>query len=219
MQGLKLLREDLENSVQLVEGKGKGKDLFIEGIFAQSEIENRNKRIYPKSIMEKAIGVYNRDYVKEGRGWGELEHPESPRINPDNIAMRITELKWSGNDVIGKAIITNTPKGLIAKGLIESGGKIGVSTRALGTLTKRDGKTYVNEDLQFNAVDIVLDPSAPSAFVNGIMEGVEYFYEGSNLVVKKVEEIKKRIHKTPSRHLAEAQIKEFEEFMSFLRES
>lgn len=214
---MKLIRENFEEVRPLTEEVEGKKKVYIEGIFAQSEVENRNKRIYPKSVMEAAIGKYIIDYVNTGRGWGELEHPETPRINPENICHRITELKWSGNDVLGKALVLNEGKGKIVLGMIEAEGKFGVSTRALGSLEKKGGKTYVKEDLMFNAVDVVMDPSAPSAFVDGIMEGVEYFYEGTELVVKKIEQIKERIHKTPKKDLTEAKIREFQEFMNWIK--
>lgn len=193
------------------------KNTYIEGIFAQSEVENRNKRIYPKPILEKAIGSYVKEFVQTGRSVGEMEHPEGPQINLERISHRITNLEFKGNDVYGKALILNTPMGNIAKGLIEGGVKLGVSTRGVGSVSTKNGKTYVKEDFILGAVDIVQDPSAHQAFVEGIMEGREYFMEGNQLVERTVDQIKKTIHNTPSKKMVEAQIKAFSDFLKVIK--
>ena len=138
----------------------------------QAEQENRNKRIYPKNVLSEATAKYVKEQVKTGRAVGELNHPEGPQINLDKVSHRITSLKFEGNDVVGKALILDTPMGKIVKGLVEGGVKLGVSSRGMGTVERRENKSYVKDDFILNTIDIVQDPSAPSAFVEGIMEGV-----------------------------------------------
>ncbi len=216
---MKFIVEALDTEVKLLteETKDGNKNSFIEGIFMQSEVENRNKRIYPKPVLESAVNKYVKDFVDTNRAFGELEHPSSPKINPDRVSHRITELNFKENDVIGKALILNTPCGQTVKGLMESGGQIGVSSRGVGTVAKKSGKTIVNEDFMVNTVDVVLDPSAPAAFVNGIMEGVEYFFEGNELVAKISEKAKKKIKKLSLRQIEEQQIKIFADFLQQIK--
>jgi len=173
---MKLISEYAENKIEflITEDKKTGKKNYaIEGVFAQAETKNRNGRIYPMPVMEKALGKYNNDQVTKGRAVGELNHPEGPTVNLDKVSHKITELKFQGNDIVGKASILNTPMGEVVKGLLDGGVTFGVSTRGMGSLSQRNGVAVVNDDYILNAVDIVQDPSAPSAFVNGIMEGVE----------------------------------------------
>ena len=181
----------------------------------QAELENRNKRIYPKEILEKAVAKYVNEYVSKGRAIAELSHPETPSINLDKVSHRVTELAWNGNDVMGKALILNTPMGLIVKGLLDGGCQLGVSSRGMGTVSSRGGKTYVNADYALTAVDIVQDPSAPSAFVNGIMEMTEYFY-GNNvdIVSETSEKYKKFMKNLSSPQLVEQQTKLFAQFLN-----
>ena len=143
----------------------------------QAEMKNRNGRIYPKSVMEKAVGKYVKEQVETGRAVGELNHPQGPTINLDKVSHLITELSWDGNNILGKAKILDTPMGKIAQGLMEGGVQLGVSSRGMGSLVQRGGKNYVGEDFQLATVDIVQDPSAHNAFVNGIMEGAEWVYD------------------------------------------
>jgi hypothetical protein len=202
-EGISLLKEEVNGSKKYV----------IEGVFMQADQLNRNKRVYPKSILEGAVARYVKEYVSTGRAVGELNHPDGPAINLDKVSHRITELKWKGSDVYGKALLLDTPMGNIAKGLLEGGCQLGVSSRGMGTVSNKGGVTTVNEDFILATVDIVQDPSAPSAFVNGIMEGVEYFFEGNNIVARAAEEAKTRISRLSSKKLAAAQAQIFSEYL------
>lgn len=171
---MKLITELNESVEYLIEGSGDSKKYFIEGIFAQAETPNRNGRIYPFGVMESAIGSFQ-DTIKAKRAMGELNHPSGPTINLDRVSHLIESLSFKGNDVYGKAKILDTPMGKIAKNLIDEGVQLGVSTRGLGSLkTNGRGIQEVQSDFRMNTIDIVADPSAPSAFVNGIMESIEY---------------------------------------------
>lgn len=176
---MKLITEHVDHQLQYItEAKEDGKKtMYIEGIFMQAEMKNRNGRIYPKSVMQKAVDKYVKEQVKTGRAVGELNHPQGPTINLDKVSHLITELSWDGNNILGKAKILDTPMGKIAQGLMEGGVQLGVSSRGMGSLVQREGKNYVGEDFQLATVDIVQDPSAHQAFVNGIMEGAEWVYD------------------------------------------
>ena len=215
---MKLITEHLESNLDfLVEKDEKGnKNTFIEGIFMQAEQQNRNNRIYPKQVLAEATAKYVKEQVKTGRAVGELNHPEGPQINLDKVSHRITSLKFEGNDVVGKALILNTPMGNIVKGLMEGGCKLGVSSRGMGTVESRNNKSYVKSDFMLSTVDIVQDPSAPEAFVNGIMEGVEWIYENGILKPQQIEEYETEIKKATSSQLAEAQKRVFSDFLSKL---
>lgn len=156
------------------ESTDEGKKHFIEGVFMQAEALNRNKRIYRKPILERAVHEYNESQVKTGRAVGELNHPDGPTVNLDKVSHRITRLEWQGNDVIGKALVLNTPQGRIVKGLLEGGVQLGVSSRGMGSLVTENGTDYVGDDFTLATVDIVQDPSAHDAYVNGIMENVDW---------------------------------------------
>lgn len=159
----------------ITENKKTGKkETYIEGIFMQAEGKNRNGRVYTREVLTAAVDRYNNEQVMTGRAVGELNHPDGPSINLDKVSHRITELKWDGNNVIGKALILDTPMGQIVKGLVEGGVQLGVSSRGMGSLESKDGINYVKDDFHLSTVDIVQDPSAPNAFVNGIMEGVDW---------------------------------------------
>lgn len=216
---MKLITEHTENVKYFSESVGSNgeKKFVIEGIFMQAEQLNRNSRVYPKTVLEKAVDRYVTNYVKKGRAVGELNHPESPSINLDKVSHRITELSWDGNDVMGKALILNTPMGIIVKGLLEGGCQLGVSSRGMGTVDNKNGKTTVNDDFVLSTVDIVQDPSAPSAFVNGIMESVDWVYDGTNFVANKIDafaENLKTIEKQKTSKLyTECLTKEFEKLL------
>lgn len=172
---MKLISEHIESPVELVtESVGGKKQHFIEGVFMQAEAKNRNGRVYSKAILEKAVADYNEKQVTKGRAVGELDHPQGPQINLDKVSHRIMSLEWSGNDVIGKALVLDTPCGKILQGLLEGGVQLGVSSRGMGSLKRHEGIDYVSDDFILNTVDVVQDPSAHEAFVNGIMEGVEW---------------------------------------------
>ena len=214
---MKLITEHLDTLEYITEAKDNGeKNVFIEGIFMQAEQQNRNKRIYPKTVLEAACGKYVKEQVKTGRAVGELNHPEGPAINLDKVSHRITELNWDGNNVVGKALILDTPMGKIVKGLVEGGCKLGVSSRGMGTVEQKEGKTYVKDDFVLSTVDIVQDPSAPSAFVEGIMEGVEWIWENGLLKPQQIEEYETEINKVPLGRVSEAQERILNDFLSKL---
>lgn len=212
---MKLICEYNEIGVKaLVEASSNGeKKFFLEGVFMQAEKQNRNNRIYPRAILKEAVARFILESVSTGRAVGELNHPDGPQINLDKVSHRITQLSWNGDNVHGKALILNTPMGMIVKGLLDGGVKLGVSSRGMGSVESRDGKTYVKPDFTLSTIDIVQDPSAPSAFVEGIMEGVDFFKNGNEFVARKIENIRKKISATPSRYLEEMQAKELTAFL------
>ena len=217
---MKLISEFAENEIEflITEDKKTGKKNYaIEGVFAQAETKNRNGRIYPMPVMEKALGKYNNDQVTKGRAVGELNHPEGPTVNLDKVSHKITELKFQGNDIVGKASILNTPMGEVVKGLLDGEVQFGVSTRGMGSLSQRNGVAVVNDDYILNAVDIVQDPSAPSAFVNGIMEGVEWVWNNGIIEAQTIERMETEIKKAPRADLYETQVREFKNFLSLLK--
>ena len=216
---MKLITEHLEDKLEYItEAKknGEGKDTYIEGIFMQAEKQNRNNRIYPKEVLEGATNKYVKEQVSTGRAVGELNHPEGPQINLDKVSHRITKLNFEGNNVVGKALILDTPMGKIVKGLVEGGCKLGVSSRGMGTVEQKEGKTYVKDDFVLATVDIVQDPSAPSAFVEGIMEGVEWIWDNGVLKPQQIEEYETEIKKVPMGRISEAQERIFGDFLSKL---
>lgn len=188
---MKLISELSESVQTLVESTDGKKTYFIEGIFAQSNKPNRNGRIYPKQHMESAMSNFSK-LIESKRAMGELNHPQGPTINLDRVSHLIESMTWKGDDLIGRAKILDTPMGRIAQGLLEGGVQLGVSTRGLGSIkTLTNGINEVQGDFVMNTVDIVGDPSAPDAFVNGIMEGVEYFMQDGRLVEQTIEDINK----------------------------
>ena len=214
---MKLITEQLESVEYITEANDKGeKSVFIKGVFMQAEQENRNKRIYPKDVLSEATAKYVKEQVKTGRAVGELNHPEGPQINLDKVSHRITSLKFEGNDVVGRALILDTPMGKIVKGLVEGGCKLGVSSRGMGTVEQKEGKTYVKDDFVLATVDIVQDPSAPSAFVEGIMEGVDWIWENGILKPQQIEEYETEIKRVPMGRISEAQERIFSDFLSKL---
>jgi len=216
---MKLISEfnDQNLKVNITEGKNGQKKYNIEGIFAQAEGKNRNGRIYEKHVMEGAVGKYTDEQVSKGRAVGELNHPEGPTINLDKVSHLITDLKFEGNDVMGKATVLDTPMGNIVKGLLEGGVQLGVSTRGMGSLERRNDAMYVKNDFILNAVDIVQDPSAPGAFVNGIMEGVEWVWNNGIIEARTIEKMQTEIKKAPRTDLYQTQVREFKNFLSLLK--
>jgi Prohead core protein serine protease len=219
---MKLITELVEEVQYVTEAKENGeKQHYIHGIFLQSERKNRNGRIYPKSVMEKEVNRYISEVMHKNRAYGELGHPEGPQINLDRVSHIITELKWDGDNVIGKAKLTDTPMGNIARGLLASGANLGVSSRALGSLQpdNRTGAMIVQPDLRLaTAADIVADPSAPDAFVEGIMEGVEWIYDSAkgSWHEEKLDNMKRAIHKMSITQLEEQKLAIFENYISSL---
>lgn len=217
---MKLIREVFDTTNVIVEEKlGKPKQYFIEGIFLQSEITNRNGRMYKESTMDREVGRYLKEAVEMNRAYGELGHPEGPGINLDRVSHMITSLRKEGTNYIGRAKILDTPMGQIAKGLLEGGANLGVSSRAMGSLkTNNEGVQIVQDDFMLStAADIVADPSAPDAYVRGIMEGKEWTFVDGKFVEQNIEEVRSFIKKTSSRNLEEAKIQAFQHFLSKIR--
>lgn len=218
---MKLITEYTESDVQcLVEKDEKGKKKYIiEGVFAQADMKNRNGRIYPKPVMEQAVAKYVDQQVSKDRAVGELNHPEGPTVNLDKVSHKINELKFEGNNVMGRASILDTPNGQIVKGLLDGGVQLGVSTRGMGSLENRNGAMIVKDDFVLNTVDIVQDPSAPTAFVNGVMEGVDWIWNNGILERKDIEKIETEIKKASRSDLYETQVREFKNFLSLMKKA
>ena len=217
---MKLISEFTENDIEflITEDKKTGeKNYKIQGIFAQAEKKNRNGRIYPMPIMEKAVGKYDTEQVQKGRAVGELNHPEGPTVNLDKVSHKINKLEFQGNDVVGEASILKTPMGEVVKGLLDGGVTFGVSTRGMGSLSQRNNAMVVNDDYILNAVDIVQDPSAPGAFVNGIMEGVEWVWNNGVVKPQTIEKMETEIKKAGRTDLYETQVRAFKNFLSILK--
>lgn len=217
---MKLIKEVFDTTSFVVENKlGKGKEYFIEGIFLQSELKNRNGRMYPESVMDKEVGRYMEQLVKQNRAYGELGHPDTPSINLDRVSHLIVDLRKEGTNYVGKAKIMETPMGNIARGLLDGGANLGVSSRALGSLQmNKEGVQVVQDDFMLStAADIVADPSAPDAFVRGIMESVEWVFVDGKFEQRQIEETQKLIRRTPSKRLTEASISAFQNFLTSLK--
>lgn len=217
---MKLIREVYDTVSLVTEGSlGKGKNYFIEGVFLQSELQNRNGRMYPEKIMDKEVQRYCEEYINKNRAYGELGHPDSPSINLDRVSHMIVSLRKEGTNYIGKAKILDTPMGKIAKGLLDGGANLGVSSRALGSLkTNNEGVQIVQDDFMLStAADIVADPSAPDAFVRGIMENKEWVFVDGKYVQKNIEEVRSTIKRTSSSGLNEAKLRAFQHFLGKIR--
>jgi len=214
---MKLICETLDNDLNvLTEGSGSEKKLLLNGIFMQAEKTNRNGRMYRRGVLGPAVGKYIKEQVDAGRAVGELGHPEGPTINLDKVSHRIIELKWDGDNVVGKALILNTPMGQIVKGLLEGGVKLGVSSRGMGSLERSGTAMTVKPDFILSTVDIVQDPSAPEAFVNGIMEGVSWIWDNGILKAQQIEEYETEIKSASKKNLSEAQLHVWQDFLSKL---
>ena len=202
----------------LVEADESGnKSHYIDGIFMQAETTNKNKRMYPLKVLANEVKRYNKEYVGKNRAMGELNHPQGPTVNLDRVSHIIKDLRVDGNDIYGKAKLLDTPMGNIAKNLIDEGAKLGVSSRGMGSLRKNsDGVNEVQGDYMLSAVDIVADPSAPGAFVNGIMEGAEWVWDNGVLREKQIHEYETVIKKSSKRELEENAFKVFKDFLSKL---
>jgi len=205
------ITEDLKYITEDTKGK---KSLYIQGPFMMAEVKNRNGRIYPAEVLFKEMKRYNENYVAKNRAFGELGHPEGPNINLERVSHMITELKQDGNNVWGKAKIMDTPYGQIVQNLINNGAQLGVSSRGMGTLEEKNGTKVVKDDFYLaTAADIVADPSAPEAFVQGIMEGKEWIWESGVLKEKALNEIKRNIKSSSSKKLDETKLKAFNKFL------
>ena len=216
---MKLIREEIETVEVIVEQRNGNKNLFIEGVFLQGEIKNRNGRMYPIQTLANEVNRYSENFVQKGRALGELGHPDGPTVNLDRVSHKITSLRQEGNNFIGKAQILSTPMGNIAKSLLGEGVKLGVSSRGVGSLNKcSEGYSVVGEDFTLaTAADIVADPSAPDAFVNGIMEGKEWVWDGGILRERYAEKTYKRINTlVDQKQLDEQKLGLFQDFLANL---
>ena len=216
---MKLIREEIESVEFLVEQKNGKKSMYIEGVFLQGNIKNRNGRMYPMETLRREVGRYNENHIQSGRALGELGHPEGPTVNLDRVSHKIVSLKESGSNFIGKAKILNTPMAKIASSLIEEGVKLGVSSRGVGSLQQtKEGFAVVGEDFMLaTAADIVADPSAPDAFVDGIMEGKEWVWDGGILREKFAHKTYKQINTlVDQKKLDEQKLNLFSDFLSNL---
>tara|TARA_R110002153_G_scaffold187498_1_gene340520 strand:- start:98 stop:751 length:654 start_codon:yes stop_codon:yes gene_type:complete len=217
---MKLISEFNDYAIQpvIIEQNEKGeKEYFIEGIFMQSEIKNRNGRIYPKEVMRNEVNRYVKEFVEKKRAFGELGHPDGPTINLDKVSHMITSLEEDGNNYVGKAKILSTPNGQIVRNLIDDGAKLGVSSRGLGSLEQKGGAQYVKDDFQLaTAGDIVADPSAPEAFVEGIMEGVEWVMENGILKAVEMEKMQRVLKTARLNNLEETKLNLWKKFVENL---
>ena len=216
---MKLITEYIQHQLgfSIEENKKTGKkSTFLEGVFMQAENKNKNGRIYTREVLTQAVDKFVNEQVITGRAVGELNHPDGPSINLDKVSHRITELSWDGNNVMGKALILDTPMGQIVKGLVEGGVQLGVSSRGMGSLSMKDGVNYVKDDFLLNTIDIVQDPSAPNAYVNGIMEGVSYEMDRPGHYTMTIEKGETEVKESKECFSEEQQSAGFEHFLSKL---
>ena len=216
---MKLITEEISNVKFITEGKGSKKKMYIEGVFLQGDLKNRNGRMYPVNTLAKEVNRYNEAFVAKGRALGELGHPDGPTVNLDRVSHKITSLRQEGNNFVGKAQLLETPMGKIAKSLLDEGVTLGVSSRGVGSLRESsNGCKVVGEDFMLaTAADIVADPSAPDAFVSGIMEGKEWVWEGGILREQLASQTKKRINTlVDQKRLEEHKLNLFNDFLSNL---
>ena len=217
MNTVKLISEAVENVEFITEEKKGGKDYKIRGIFMQADVKNRNGRVYPLDILTKEVTKYNKNFIQQNRAFGELGHPDGPTVNLERVSHMITSLTPDGKNFIGEAKIMETPKGKIVKNLMDEGAKLGVSSRGMGSLNQKNGANYVRDDFYLaTAADIVADPSAPNAFVEGIMEGKEWVWNNGSLVEAHVAELKKKFDVKKRRNEANTRALEFAKFLKML---
>ena len=211
---MKLISEEVVNAEYIVEENNGKKEYKIRGIFLQSDIKNRNGRIYENDILAKEVNRYDKEFIQKGRAFGELGHPDGPTVNLERVSHMIKALTPEGKNFIGEAKIMDTPYGKIVKNLIDEGATLGVSSRGMGSLVQKGGANYVGKDFYLaTAADIVADPSAPDAFVEGIMESKEWVWDNGILVEKDIEAWKKEIQSAKARALDEAKVKVFSDFL------
>jgi|TARA_B100001093_G_scaffold328776_1_gene313806 hypothetical protein len=214
---MKLISEEIQNAEYLVEENNGKKAYKIRGIFLQSDLKNRNGRVYPKEILEQEVSRYNREFINKKRAFGELGHPDGPTVNLERVSHMITSLAPDGKNFVGEAKIMDTPYGKIVKGLIDEGAQLGVSSRGMGSIIQRNGANYVKDDFYLaTAADIVADPSAPDAFVEGIMESKEWVWDNGKLVERDLELWKQQIREAKQRKLDEVKLNVFESFLKKL---
>ena len=214
---MKLISEEVQNAEYITEEVNGEKNYKIRGVFLQSDIKNRNGRVYENDILQKEVKRYNSEFINKKRAFGELGHPDGPTVNLERVSHMITKLYPDGKNFIGEAKIMGTPYGKIVKGLIDEGAQLGVSSRGMGSIIQRNGANYVKDDFYLaTAADIVADPSAPDAFVEGIMEAKEWVWDNGKLVEKDIEAWKRQIRETKQRKLDEVKLKVFESFLGKL---
>ena len=214
---MKLITEQIEAVEFLIEENGSKKNHFIEGVFLQADIKNRNGRVYAMNVLEKEVGRYTESYISKDRALGELGHPEGPTVNLDRVSHKIVSLQKEGSNFIGKAKILDTPMGKIAKNLIDEGVKLGVSSRGVGSISERNGAAYVRDDFMLaTAADIVADPSAPDAFVEGIMEGKEWVWDNGILQERHIAQMKRELDHATLFNIQERKVSAFEKFLKGL---
>ena len=214
---MKLISEEITNAQCLVEQKNGQKEYKIKGIFLQSDIKNRNGRVYPKDILEREVSRYNREFINKNRAFGELGHPDGPVVNLERVSHMVKKLYPDGKNFIGEAKVMNTPYGKIVKGLIDEGAQLGVSSRGMGTLENKGGANYVKSDFYLaTAADIVADPSAPDAFVEGIMEGKEWVWDYGALREQSVDGWKRVLEREHRTRLAETKAMAFKKLLQNL---
>jgi hypothetical protein len=214
---MKLISEEISDAQYIVEENNGNKNYKIRGVFLQTEIKNRNGRVYPKDILDKEVKRYNAEFINKKRAFGELGHPDGPTVNLERVSHMIMKLYPDDSNFIGEAKIMNTPYGKIVKGLIDEGAQLGVSSRGMGSLEQRGGANYVKDDFYLaTAADIVADPSAPDAFVEGIMENKEWIWDNGVLVEKNIDAWKREIESAKRNALAEAKVKVFQNFLKNL---
>ena len=218
MDTVKLFSEAVEEVEFITEAKESGgKNYKIRGIFMQADVKNRNGRVYPMEVLEKEVTKYNKNFIRENRAFGELGHPEGPTVNLERVSHMITELHPDGKNFIGEAKIMDTPMGKIVKNLMDEGAKLGVSSRGMGSLDSKNGANYVRDDFYLaTAADIVADPSAPNAFVEGIMEGKEWIWNNGSLVEAHVADLKKKFDVKQRQKQANMEALEFAKFLKML---
>jgi hypothetical protein len=217
MNIVKLISEAVENVEFITEEKKGGKSYKIRGIFMQADVKNRNGRVYPMEILRKEVTKYNKNFIQQNRAFGELGHPDGPTVNLERVSHMITSLTPDGKNFIGEAKIMETPMGKIVKNLMDEGAKLGVSSRGMGSLNQKNGASYVRDDFYLaTAADIVADPSAPNAFVEGIMEGKEWVWNNGSLVEAHVADLKKKFDVKKRRNEANIRALEFAKFLKML---
>jgi hypothetical protein len=214
---MKLISEEVQSAEYLIEEKNGKKEYKIRGVFLQSEIKNRNGRVYPTEILVREVNRYTKEFINKNRAFGELGHPDGPTVNLERVCHMVKSLKQDGKDFIGEAKIMDTPYGKIVKGLIDEGAQLGVSSRGMGSLITRNGVNYVNDDFYLaTAADIVADPSAPDAFVQGIMESKEWVWNNGVLHQVDLENWKKQVQEARRPILEQAKLKVFQSFLTKL---
>ena len=214
---MKLITEEIQDAQYIVEESNGKKNYAIKGIFMQADVKNRNGRVYPSEVLQREVVRYNREFINKNRAFGELGHPEGPTVNLERVSHMVKALYPDGKNFLGEAKVLDTPYGKIVKNLIDEGAKLGVSSRGMGTLYQKNGANYVKDDFYLaTAADIVADPSAPDAFVEGIMEGKEWVWDNGRLKEQAISELKLQVLKAKREQIADVKARVFESFLKNL---